>query len=170
MINFIQVKSEWKKAQQQRFSKRINTNIPINENTWNHLWSTQFIKGKISFCTFFKLNIYNLIKTIATDDIRFLVHYYNTTTTILACQCPVHYRSAKSKNTDSTVRSGCHGSALAMHYCYICDKGFVLNWRLGKHMKMHSEKDLCHCYYFRNNHKCPFAEIGCKFLHKEATI
>ena len=54
--------------------------------------------------------------------------------------------------------------------CDICDKGFVLNWRLGKHMKMHSEKAVRHCYYFNNNHECPFAELGCKFLHKEAKI
>ena len=46
-----------------------------------------------------------------------------------------------------------------------CD---VLHWRLRKHMKVHSEEAVGYCYYFNNNHKCPFEEIGCKFLHKEA--
>ena len=52
--------------------------------------------------------------------------------------------------------------------CDQCDKCFVLNWRLKKHMKLHTEEFVKHCYYFNNNINCPFEEIGCKFLHAEA--
>ena len=55
-------------------------------------------------------------------------------------------------------------------HCEICDKGFVLNWRLRKHMNIHSEESVHYCYYFNNNQKCPFEEIGCRFLHQEARI
>ena len=54
--------------------------------------------------------------------------------------------------------------------CDQCDKCFVLNWRLRKHMKLHTEGFVKHCYYFNNNRDCPFEELGCKFLHAEAEI
>jgi hypothetical protein len=59
------------------------------------------------------------------------------------------------------------------HQVFKCDqrdKCFVLNWRLRKHMKIHTEEFGKHCHYFNNNRKCPFEELVCKFLHAEAKI
>ena len=52
-----------------------------------------------------------------------------------------------------------------MFTCEQCDKGFVLKWRLKKHMRIHSDRRIKHCHYFNNGKACPFYEIGCKFLH-----
>ena len=49
--------------------------------------------------------------------------------------------------------------------CDQCDKGFVLRWRLKKHMRLHTESNIKHCHYFNNDKDCPYEEIGCKFLH-----
>ena len=49
--------------------------------------------------------------------------------------------------------------------CNICKKGFVLKWRLQKHMKIHNNKNCQPCHYFNNGKMCPFEELGCKFLH-----
>ena len=38
-------------------------------------------------------------------------------------------------------------------------------WRLKKHMRLHTEKNILHCHYFNNNKSCPFEEHGCKFIH-----
>ena len=54
--------------------------------------------------------------------------------------------------------------------CDQCGKSFVLNWRLSKHMRLHTDKNVRHCYYFNNDKKCPFEELGCKFLHAKAKI
>ena len=56
-----------------------------------------------------------------------------------------------------------------MFKCDMCEKQFVLNWRLKKHMNMHSERISLHCHYFNNNKKCPFEVLGCKFMHKAST-
>ena len=50
--------------------------------------------------------------------------------------------------------------------CQICNTSFLLEWRLKKHIDGHSETRTCH--YFNNNVECPFAKVGCKFLHKRA--
>lgn len=49
--------------------------------------------------------------------------------------------------------------------CDECDKSFLLMWRLKKHTRLHTEKNVLHCHYFNNNKNCPFEEHGCKFLH-----
>ena len=55
--------------------------------------------------------------------------------------------------------------------CSKCGKAFVLEWRLQKHMLMHTEdKKIRSCHFFNNGKSCPFEEIGCKFLHKEAPM
>ena len=54
--------------------------------------------------------------------------------------------------------------------CDLCGKCFVLNWRLSKHMRLHTEENVRHCYYFNNDKICPYEELGCKFLHAEANI
>ena len=54
--------------------------------------------------------------------------------------------------------------------CDKCDKCFVLNWRRDKHMKLHTNASVKPCHYFNNGGKCPFEELGCKFLHTEAKL
>ena len=51
------------------------------------------------------------------------------------------------------------------YQCDQCEKRFTLKWRLRKHMRLHTLKNVKPCYYFNNNMKCPFDEFGCKFLH-----
>jgi hypothetical protein len=51
------------------------------------------------------------------------------------------------------------------HECEQCKKKFVTIWRLKKHTKMHSGFRIVQCRYYRNNLRCPFEELGCKFLH-----
>ena len=49
--------------------------------------------------------------------------------------------------------------------CDQCKKTFVTEWRMKKHSKIHSNKITKQCHFFRNNIRCPFDELGCKFLH-----
>jgi len=49
--------------------------------------------------------------------------------------------------------------------CEICDKRFVLEWRMRKHLKMHEEK-ITMCKFFARSEHCPFEEIGCTFSHE----
>ena len=51
------------------------------------------------------------------------------------------------------------------HACDVCEKEFYFEWRLKKHMKMHTEVPNV-CYYFKNKKVCPFDEVGCKFRHE----
>ena len=48
--------------------------------------------------------------------------------------------------------------------CEICDKEFYLEWRLKKHMAVHSVQTKP-CKYYSRNLPCPFDIIGCKFKH-----
>ena len=52
--------------------------------------------------------------------------------------------------------------------CSVCDKTFLLKWRLMKHMKGHSQPTKT-CNYFINAIECPFEELGCKFQHAHST-
>jgi hypothetical protein len=52
--------------------------------------------------------------------------------------------------------------------CAICGKGFVIEWRLKKHMQLHTQNNVKPCHYFNNYKSCPFNELGCKFLHSVA--
>ena len=49
--------------------------------------------------------------------------------------------------------------------CDQCQKTFVTEWRLKKHSKIHSNKITKQSHFFTNNVRCPFDELGCKFLH-----
>ena len=49
--------------------------------------------------------------------------------------------------------------------CKVCDKTFVLEWRMNKHLHMHGEK-VSMCKFFTNNQHCPYEDIGCKFSHE----
>ena len=61
----------------------------------------------------------------------------------------------------------CHEEHQA-YQCDHCDKRFALKWRLGKHMRLHTMKNVKPCHYFSNNKKCPFYEFGCKFVHADS--
>ena len=39
------------------------------------------------------------------------------------------------------------------YQCDICDKSFVLKWRLKKHKQGHGQVDVKFCHYFNNNKK-----------------
>ena len=56
------------------------------------------------------------------------------------------------------------------HQCTKCEKSFHLKWRLEKHKMMHESEKYIHCHYFNNDKKCPFEEVGCKFIHKKTNI
>ena len=50
--------------------------------------------------------------------------------------------------------------------CTICNKSFVLNWRMKKHEEIHTNKVTKKCHYYNNDRFCPFEKLGCKFLHE----
>lgn len=45
------------------------------------------------------------------------------------------------------------------YQCDHCEKRFALKWRLKKHTRLHTAKNVKTCYYFNNNKKCPFLRI-----------
>ena len=49
--------------------------------------------------------------------------------------------------------------------CGKCGKGFVLEWRLGRHINLHTQTNAQPRHYFNNNVNCPFDDFVCKFLH-----
>ena len=54
--------------------------------------------------------------------------------------------------------------------CEECGKSFVLEWRLRKHMNLHTAIDIKACHYFNNDIKCPFENLGCMFAHHLAGL
>ena len=54
--------------------------------------------------------------------------------------------------------------------CDKCEKGFILKWRLKKHMRLHAETNIKTCHYFNNNRNCPYEKRGCKFRHSVSKI
>ena len=49
--------------------------------------------------------------------------------------------------------------------CEQCKKGFVVKWRLKKHMRLHADINIKTCHYFNNSKNCPYEELGCMFRH-----
>ena len=49
--------------------------------------------------------------------------------------------------------------------CNLCEKIFVVEWRLNKHQDMHKVENARNCHFFNNNKHCPFEELGCMFQH-----
>ena len=49
--------------------------------------------------------------------------------------------------------------------CEVCNKEFYLEWRLKKHMAVHSHQTKL-CKYFSRKMPCPFDIIACKFKHE----
>ena len=53
--------------------------------------------------------------------------------------------------------------------CGVCNTGFLMRWRLHKHLEMHKKGEAQRfCHYFNNKKKCPYQDVGCKFLHEES--
>ena len=52
--------------------------------------------------------------------------------------------------------------------CSICDKKFILEWRLKKHGLIHTQETQ-KCRYFSSNQFCPFDSVGCMFAHSNQT-
>ena len=44
----------------------------------------------------------------------------------------------------------CHANHQVFH-CDKYEKGFVLKWRLKKHMRLHTENNVTYCHYFNND-------------------
>ena len=77
----------------------------------------------------------------------------------------------KSADLENHIKE-CHENH-PLYKCENCKKVFVLKWRLNKHMNLHSKEKfhpVNHCHYFNNDKKCPFEELGCKFLHSVSQI
>jgi Ran GTPase-activating protein (RanGAP) involved in mRNA processing and transport len=51
--------------------------------------------------------------------------------------------------------------------CKECGKEFHLKWRLNKHLAGHKTSERF-CHFFNNEKDCPYAEIGCMFIHTES--
>ena len=55
--------------------------------------------------------------------------------------------------------------------CNVCDKSFILNWRLKKHIEGHKQLNIKFCHYYNNNKICKYEEvIGCVFKHEMAPL
>ena len=54
--------------------------------------------------------------------------------------------------------------------CDLCDKRFVLKWRMLKHQESHRDPGKKKCHYFNNRKTCPFDEIGCMFAHETSEM
>ena len=55
--------------------------------------------------------------------------------------------------------------------CNKCEMHFRTKWRLMKHHKIHDENlKLRRCHYFNSGKKCPFENLGCKFLHEFSEV
>ena len=65
----------------------------------------------------------------------------------------------KTQNPDNTE-----------YECNLCDKKFILKWRLSKHIQAHSIKTTKKCHYFNNGKACPYEDIGCMFTHEQSDI
>ena len=53
--------------------------------------------------------------------------------------------------------------------CEECDKAFVVEWRLRKHMNLHEGNiSIKNCHFFNNNLECPYEYLGCMFRHNKS--
>ena len=72
------------------------------------------------------------------------------------------------KNSDLEAHVKRDHSENSQHECDICEKTFVLKWRLKKHKEGHESNLKKFCHYFNNDKTCPFEEIGCMFFHQDS--
>ena len=72
---------------------------------------------------------------------------------------------AFSKNFELELHIKSDHASPEIFQCEVCDKTFVLKWRLDKHKRNHSDQKRKRCPYFNNNLVCPFSDLGCMFEH-----
>ena len=67
-----------------------------------------------------------------------------------------------TKNSDLEVHIEIEHTELKKFEC--------AEWRLKKHARIHTTNklDLRYCHYFNNEKICPFAKLGCMFMHESA--
>ena len=70
----------------------------------------------------------------------------------------------KMSDLETHINSS-HQSTEKRFECELCDKKFVLKWRLNKHQRIHTKQNNRKCHYFNNDKPCPFEELGCMFEH-----
>ena len=71
-------------------------------------------------------------------------------------------------NSDLELHIKENHESLEKYSCELCDKKFVLLWRLQKHQKIHTERKVKKCHYFNNGKPCPYEMIGCMFEHSNS--
>ena len=75
-----------------------------------------------------------------------------------------------SINSDLEAHMKASHESTEQYECDLCDKKFVLKWRLKKHKEGHANEHKKFCHYFNNEKSCPYEEIGCKFLHQNSEM
>ena len=70
-----------------------------------------------------------------------------------------------SKNSDFEIHMEEVHHAETHFKCDLCEKTFLLEWRLKRHRDIHTEKPK-KCKFFLNKELCPFDRLGCMFAHE----
>ena len=70
------------------------------------------------------------------------------------------------KNSDLETHVINEHAIIKKYKCDLCEKMFVLEWRLLKHRTNHMNQNRKRCHYFNNGKQCPYDEIGCMFAHE----
>ena len=78
--------------------------------------------------------------------------------------------SAFNRNSELEVHIRNKHKAIQEFQCEMCDKKFVLAWRLQKHRSNHTEQETKKCHCFNNDKPCPYEEVGCMFAHEPADM
>ena len=70
-----------------------------------------------------------------------------------------------NKNSDLEAHIKTYHETIETYKCDICEKTFVLKWRLNKHQENHTSLTTKKCHYYNNKKECPYEDIGCMFEH-----
>ena len=104
------------------------------------------------------------------DDIKKKVPMLETkftkATVSVASDCELKVKQCDesvSRNGDLEMHVKENHENAEKHKCNICEKTFVLEWRMRKHMNGNTAASQF-CHYYNNNVPCPYEAIGCKFL------
>ena len=132
-----------------------------------------------------KLNVLNNTVRELTLKIETINKYVTLKIKDLEAKLKIQYNTEKTKNVSSKKEYKCKkceyksnkSFELEQHIkntheeeglkCKICDKTFVMNWRLRKHEEGHNKQTKM-CHYFNNNRSCPYENVGCMFMHEES--